>query len=192
MSGNNSLYDLLHHHSKHIEYYLYTVKGEFLLYSSNPKRERSKLREIFSTKIRLVWTWLLHTNLPCCSLLSLFLICCSLPKPQHRTLSSAELLPQHSSLFHLSVVQTLTRQFHSHVKWRERMEVCLNFTVIWWLAHLQVFYKPLKGEIQNVRNVPVMMSEKHYSFPPPTVKTQILNNQEQLKCIIHVQEMLQH
>lgn len=30
------LYHLLHHHSKHIEYYLYTVKGEFLLHSSNP------------------------------------------------------------------------------------------------------------------------------------------------------------
>lgn len=35
------------------------------------------------------------------------------------------------------------------------------------------------------------MHEKHDPFPPPTVKIQ-LQNQEQLKCIIHVQEMLQH
>lgn len=88
MSGHNSF----------ITYFIITqsilniictqLKENFYSTQATQKGEEANKEKYFTTKIRLGWTWLLHTILHCYSLLSLFLISCSLPKPQHRTLSS--------------------------------------------------------------------------------------------------------
>lgn len=81
--------------------------------------------------------------------------------------SSTELFPQTPSIAliiippeHCTNIDQVFSQPCIRVKWRGRIEVCLPFTLIWWIAHLQVFYKRLKGETQKVRNVPVMMHKR--------------------------------
>lgn len=64
------------------------LKENFYSTQAIQKGQEANTQKYFSTKIGLGWTWLLHPNLPCCFLFSLFLICCSLPELQHKTLSS--------------------------------------------------------------------------------------------------------